>query len=89
MVVFKRFSNPAKEWQCAVPFKSLQDKHTVWDVVRGKGLPQGCIPSARDLGRLDHLAEQLIQSKWALSTRSSYNAWFGPRCLWSQAVRFM
>lgn len=77
MIVFKRFSNPAKEWQCAEPFKSLQDKHTVWDVVRGKGLPQGCIPSARDLGRLDHLAEQLIQSKWALSTRISYNAWFG------------
>ena len=54
----------------------LTPKETVWDVVRGKGLPKGAIPSETDVGRLDHLAAQLIQSQWALSTRISYNAWF-------------
>ena len=54
----------------------LASEHTVWDAVRGKGLPKECLPEATDTRRLDHLANQFIQSKWAPATRLSYNAWF-------------
>ena len=54
----------------------LSPTATVWDAMRGKGLPQGAVPSPGEIGRLDHLATQLIQSQWAVNTRVSYNAWF-------------